>query len=129
MPATTPKPTAQSTASPAQTMGRSAVIPSRRRAIAWFRGSPNPAFHRQHPETERDPDDLPEAAHEREGYAGQEAGTVLVFVAFGLTEQAGVTFALVRRVREIVWVAFGLWVLAMEGRVAAPAEPCDRPPA
>jgi len=60
---------------------------------------------------------------------GQEAGTVLVFVAFGLTEQAGVTFALVRRLREIVWVAFGLWVLAMEGRVAAPAEPCDRPPA
>src|SRR2546426_12156751 len=51
---------------------------------------------------------------------GQEAGTVLVFVAFGLTEQAGVTFALVRRLREIVWVAFGLWVLAMEGRVTAP---------
>jgi len=60
---------------------------------------------------------------------GQEAGTVLVFVAFGLTEAAGVTFALVRRIREIVWIAFGLWALAMEGRVSAPAEPCDRPPA
>jgi len=60
---------------------------------------------------------------------GQEAGTVLVFVAFGLTEAAGVTFALVRRVREIVWIAFGLWALAMQSRVAAPAEPCDRPPA
>ena len=60
---------------------------------------------------------------------GQEAGTVLVFVAFGLAEAAGVTFALVRRVREIAWIAFGLWVLALEGRVAAPAEPCDRPPA
>jgi hypothetical protein len=54
---------------------------------------------------------------------------VLVFVAFGLTEAAGVTFALVRRVREIVWITFGLWALAMEGRVTAPAEPCDRPPA
>src|SRR3989442_12595141 len=70
MPATTPKPTAQSTASPAQTMGSSAVIPSRRRAVARFRGSRNPAFHRPHPETEPDPDDLPEAAHAREGHAG-----------------------------------------------------------
>ena len=60
---------------------------------------------------------------------GQEAGTVLVFVAFGLTEAAGVTFSLVRRIREIVWITFGLWALAMEGRVAAPAEPCNRPPA
>src|SRR3989454_3545577 len=59
---------------------------------------------------------------------GQEAGTVLVFVAFGLTEAAGVTFALVRRVREIIWIAFGLWALAMQSRVAAPAEPCDPPP-
>jgi len=60
---------------------------------------------------------------------GQEAGTVLVFVAFGLTEAAGVTFSLVRRIREIIWIAFGLWALAMGGRVAVPAEPCDRPPA
>src|SRR2546425_10692103 len=70
MPVTTPNPTAQSTAKPAQTMGSSTVIPSRRRAIARFRGSRNPSFHRQHPETECDPDDLPEAAHEREGHAG-----------------------------------------------------------
>src|SRR2546422_4636385 len=56
------------------------------------------------------------------------SGTVLVFVAFGLTEAAGVTFALVRRVREIIWIAFGLWALAMQSRVAAPAEPCDPPP-
>src|SRR2546422_10146731 len=56
---------------------------------------------------------------------GQEAGTVLVFVAFGLTEAAGVTFALVRRVREIVWIAFGLWALAMRSQVDVPAVPCD----
>ena len=60
---------------------------------------------------------------------GQEAGTVLVCVAFGLTEAAGVTFAVVRRLREIVWIAFGLWALAMQSQVAAPGEPCDRPPA
>src|SRR2546422_148092 len=51
---------------------------------------------------------------------GQEAGTVLVFVAFGLTEQAGVTFALVRRLREIVWVAFGLWVLRWKAGLRLP---------
>ncbi|HEV8243514.1 MAG TPA: hypothetical protein VGQ07_05935, partial [Nitrospirales bacterium] len=59
---------------------------------------------------------------------GQEAGTVLVFVAFGLTEAAGVTFAIVRRIREIFWIAFGLWALGMQNRQAAVVEPCDRPP-
>jgi uncharacterized protein (TIRG00374 family) len=59
---------------------------------------------------------------------GQEAGTVLLFVAFGYTETAGVTFAVVRRIREIVWIAFGLWALGLQGRSLAPAEPCDRRP-
>jgi uncharacterized protein (TIRG00374 family) len=60
---------------------------------------------------------------------GQEAGTVLVFVAFGLTSATGVTFAIVRRIREIFWIAFGLWALGMQNRQAAVEEPCDRPPA
>jgi uncharacterized protein (TIRG00374 family) len=60
---------------------------------------------------------------------GQEAGTVLLFVAFGYTEAAGVTFAIVRRIREIVWIAFGLWALGMQNRSLPPPEPCDRAPA
>ncbi len=60
---------------------------------------------------------------------GQEAGTVLLLVAFGYTEAAGVTFAIVRRLREICWVAFGLLALARENRRAASPDPCDRPPA
>jgi putative membrane protein len=48
---------------------------------------------------------------------GQEAGTVLLFVTFGYTEAAGVTFALVRRIREIFWIAFGLLALAAYNRV------------
>ncbi len=59
---------------------------------------------------------------------GQEAGTVLLFVAFGFTEAAGVTFAIVRRIREIVWIAFGLLALAAENRRAVAADECGRPP-
>ena len=58
---------------------------------------------------------------------GQEAGTVLLFVAFGYTEAAGVAFAIVRRLREIVWIAFGLWALGMQNRSSSPPEPCGRP--
>lgn len=58
---------------------------------------------------------------------GQEAGTVLLFVAFGYTEAAGVAFAVVRRLREIVWIAFGLWALGMQNRSPSPPEPCGRP--
>jgi hypothetical protein len=59
---------------------------------------------------------------------GQEAGNVLLLVAFGYTGAAGVTYAIVRRIREIFWIAFGLWALAAENRrvVAAPDE-CGRP--
>src|SRR5207253_410897 len=46
------------------------INPLRRRAIARFRGSRNSAFHRQRPETERNPNDLPDATHEREGHPG-----------------------------------------------------------
>ncbi len=58
---------------------------------------------------------------------GQEAGIVLLLVAFGFTEAAGVTFAIVRRIREIAWIAFGLWALGLQSRSLAPPEPCGRP--
>jgi len=59
---------------------------------------------------------------------GQEAGTVLLFVAFGFAEASGVTFAIARRLREIVWIAFGLWALGLQSRPLAPPDPCGRPP-
>lgn len=59
---------------------------------------------------------------------GQEAGNVLLFVTFGYTEAAGVTYAIVRRIREIFWIAFGLLALAAENRrVVAAADESGRP--
>lgn len=50
-------------------------------------------------------------------------------LAFGYTEAAGVTYAIVRRIREIFWIAFGLLALAAENRRAvAVAHECGRPP-
>lgn len=41
----------------------------------------------------------------------QEGGQVLIFVAFGLTAPLAVTFGLLRRGRELLWVGFGFAVL------------------
>jgi len=59
---------------------------------------------------------------------GQEAGTVVLLMAFGYTGAAGVTFAILRRVREIFWIVFGLLALAAENRLPMEADPCGRPP-
>lgn len=60
---------------------------------------------------------------------GQEAGNVLLFVAFGYTEAIGATYAIMRRIREIFWIAFGLIALTNENRRAAAAfNECGRPP-
>lgn len=49
----------------------------------------------------------------------QEAGNLLLLRAFGYGDVTGMTFALLRRVRELVWVAIGLGCLAMmRGRQA-----------
>lgn len=45
----------------------------------------------------------------------QEGGTLLVLVAFGYSDVTGITFALLRRVRELVWIAVGLICLAALG--------------
>jgi hypothetical protein len=42
----------------------------------------------------------------------QEGGYVMTFVALGLTGADGVTFGLVRRFRELVWVGIGLALFA-----------------
>ena len=57
----------------------------------------------------------------------QEGGNLLVLVAFGYTELTGITFALLRRVRELVWIAIGLGCLAaLGGRKVAVSEEVSR---
>lgn len=59
----------------------------------------------------------------------QEGGNLLVLVAFGYTELTGITFALLRRVRELVWIAIGLLCLAaMGGRNAMPTKESPNEP-
>ncbi|OIO37089.1 MAG: hypothetical protein AUJ72_05215 [Candidatus Omnitrophica bacterium CG1_02_46_14] len=43
----------------------------------------------------------------------QEGGIVLIFLEFGFEKTIGLTFAIIRRIREIFWLAVGLilWVL------------------
>ena len=43
----------------------------------------------------------------------QDAGNLLLLTAFGYGDVTGITFALLRRFREFVWIAFGLACLAM----------------
>lgn len=44
----------------------------------------------------------------------QEGGNLLVFIAFGWTVVAGMTYSIVRRIRELIWIAIGLAVLARQ---------------
>lgn len=46
----------------------------------------------------------------------QEAGIVLVLKAFGYSDVTGITFALLRRFRELVWISIGLLCLAAVGQ-------------
>lgn len=46
----------------------------------------------------------------------QEAGNLALLLAFGYPDITGITFALVRRLREIVWIVIGLVCLAALGK-------------
>jgi glycosyltransferase 2 family protein len=46
----------------------------------------------------------------------QDGGNLLLLKAFGYSDVTGITFALVRRFRELVWIGFGLLCLAMQRR-------------
>jgi glycosyltransferase 2 family protein len=46
----------------------------------------------------------------------QEAGNLLLLKAFGYSDVTGITFALLRRFREVVWIGIGLVCLALVGK-------------
>ncbi|MDH5776194.1 MAG: flippase-like domain-containing protein, partial [Nitrospirota bacterium] len=43
----------------------------------------------------------------------QEGGYTLLLMSFGYTEVTGITFALIRRLREILWIVIGLGCLML----------------
>ena len=49
----------------------------------------------------------------------QDGGNVLLLRAFGYSDVTGITFALLRRFRELVWIGLGLLCLALIGGRAA----------
>ncbi len=51
----------------------------------------------------------------------QEGGNLVLLLAFGYTDLSGITFALLRRLRELVWIAVGLACLAVLGGRIGPA--------
>lgn len=46
----------------------------------------------------------------------QDAGNLLLLQAFGYSDVTGITFALLRRFRELVWIALGLLCLTLVGK-------------
>jgi uncharacterized protein (TIRG00374 family) len=54
----------------------------------------------------------------------QEGGYTLLLMSFGYTEVTGITFALIRRLREILWILIGLaCLMALKGKdLPAPTE-------
>ena len=56
------------------------------------------------------------------GLGAQDGGNLLLLEAFGYSDITGITFALLRRFRELVWIGVGLLCLAMQGRRVVPAE-------
>jgi hypothetical protein len=45
----------------------------------------------------------------------QDGGNLLLLQAFGYSDVTGITFALLRRFRELVWIGIGLLCLAGTG--------------
>ncbi len=58
----------------------------------------------------------------------QDAGNLLLLQAFGYSDLTGITFALLRRFRELVWIAIGLLCLAVVGkRGMSPGQRAESP--
>jgi uncharacterized protein (TIRG00374 family) len=52
----------------------------------------------------------------------QDGGNVLLLQAFGYSDVTGLTFALLRRFRELIWIGIGLLCLATVGKGATPQD-------
>ncbi len=52
----------------------------------------------------------------------QDAGNLLLLQAFGYSDVTGITFALLRRFRELVWIGIGLLCLATVGKGRIPQD-------
>lgn len=52
----------------------------------------------------------------------QDGGNLLLLQAFGYSDVTGITFALLRRFRELVWIGIGLVCLALMGNQAGVAQ-------
>lgn len=52
----------------------------------------------------------------------QDGGNLVLMEAFGYSDVTGITFALLRRFREVVWIGIGLVCLAMPGKSEARQE-------
>ncbi|HEU5408175.1 MAG TPA: hypothetical protein VFU48_10440, partial [Nitrospira sp.] len=52
----------------------------------------------------------------------QDAGNLLLLQAFGYSDVTGITFALLRRFRELVWIGIGLLCLATVGKGRIPRD-------
>ncbi len=53
------------------------------------------------------------------GMGAQEGGYLFLLMGFGYSEVTGVTFALIRRIREIIWIVIGLiFLAALKGKTA-----------
>lgn len=58
----------------------------------------------------------------------QDAGNLLLLQAFGYSDVTGITFALLRRFRELVWICIGLLCLATVGKAGlSRAQEAERP--
>lgn len=52
----------------------------------------------------------------------QDAGNLLLLQAFGYSDVTGITFALLRRFRELVWIGIGLLCLTVVGKATVPTD-------
>ena len=57
----------------------------------------------------------------------QEGGIVLIFMQFGFNQTLGLTFAIIRRIREMIWIAVGLvlWAMTEDRPVIARTPPVE----
>ena len=55
-------------------------------------------------------------------FGAQDGGSLLLLQAFGYSDVTGITFALLRRFRELVWIGIGLVCLALMGNQAGVAQ-------